>query len=66
MPKAMASIDRLRVNWATSVLTAKDSLITGKAGNRICIAAGPMAEVAASSTISRLGRALMFCSVGVA
>ena len=62
--RAMASIERLRVSCATSVLTSKVSLITGKAGNKICMAAGPSADVAASKTMSvfdnevRVGKAI--------
>ena len=48
----MASIERLSVSWATSVLTLKLSLIIGSAGNKICIAAGPKADAAANSTIN--------------
>ena len=56
VPTAIANIDRLKVSWATSSLTRNVSLITGSAGSKICMAAGPNAEVAASSRMSDLLR----------
>ena len=62
---AIDSMERLKVSCAMPVVTAKSSLITGRAGNRICMDAGPSAEAPDNRAIIHRDNRVTVVCIGV-